>query len=64
VLEFFVLFKNKIVFFVFVDNRSVMSGQFAGMINERTTINVIFEDFINKFVAERESFVKRLNSLK
>jgi enoyl-[acyl-carrier protein] reductase II len=47
-----------------VDNGSVMSGQVAGMINERTTIKAILEDFMNELEAERESLVKRLDSWK
>ncbi|MDR3258921.1 MAG: enoyl-[acyl-carrier-protein] reductase FabK [Fusobacteriaceae bacterium] len=47
-----------------VDNGSVMSGQVAGMINERTTIKAILEDFINELGAERESLFKRMDSWK
>ena len=47
-----------------VDNGSVMSGQVAGMVNERTTTKKILEDFMRELDEERAKLNQYLDSWK
>jgi len=47
-----------------VDNGSVMSGQVAGMVNERTTTKEILEGFMKELEEEKENICKTFSSWK
>lgn len=47
-----------------MDNGSIMSGQVAGMVNERTTTKAILEDFMRELEEERIALNNRIDSWK